>query len=73
MKLTRTQRAAITHIGRHRRTSPKVGKGQPVSRLMVNKLMRMGLVMKVSDHFMLTYLGERVFTKLHPHSKYKIN
>lgn len=73
MMLTRAQRAAITHIGRHRRTSPKVGKGQPVSKVMINKLMRMGLVMKNGKTFMLTYLGERQFTRQHPHSKYTIN
>lgn len=73
MSLTRTQRVAITYIGRHRRTAPKVGRGQPVSSVTINRLMRLKLVMKNGDAFMLTYLGERQFTKQHPTSKYKIN
>lgn len=73
MKLTPTQMAAITCIGRHRRSRVTVGNGKQVSVRTLNALVKMGLVMWNGNSVMLTYMGERAFTKLHPHSKYKIN
>lgn len=72
MKLTPAQRAAISTIGRHGKSRVTIGKGKQLSVKTVNRLVQMGLVMWNGNSIMLTYLGERQFTKLHPHSKYKI-
>jgi hypothetical protein len=73
--LTPAERAAIDCIGRHRKTDVKVGAGKLISTRMFNQLQRKGLVMWLNENrrtLMLTYPGERLFTKMHPHSKYRI-
>lgn len=74
--LTTHQLAAIDRIGRRRRTSARVGQGKQVSAIMFNRLKKMHLVMWLDEakkECMLTAQGERVFTRLHPRSKYRIN
>lgn len=72
-KLTQAQRAALDYIGRHRKTTPKIGAGTPCSDYMLRRLKRLGLVMMIDPKTpMLTYPGERYFTKMHPHSKFAI-
>lgn len=75
MNLTKDQLNAIDKIGRSRRSRMKIGKGKPISTRMFNTLKKKGLVMWLDEakkEIMLTYPGERIFTKLHPTSKYKI-
>lgn len=72
LRLTISQKEALSYIGRNRKTGPKIGKGTPCSEYMLRKLKNLGLVMQVDDIILLTYLGERHFTKMHPHSKYRV-
>lgn len=72
LKLTQSQRAALDYIGRHRKTNPKIGTGTPCTEYMFNRLKKLGLVRKVGDAVMLTYPGERQFTKIHPYSKWRV-
>jgi len=74
--LSKTELAAIEYIGSHRKTDVKVGRGKPVSTRIFNQLKRKHLVMWMDEKrkiVMLTYMGEREWTKLHPNSKYRIN
>ena len=71
--LTKAELAAIEYIGSHRKTGTKVGTGKPVSTRTFNSLARKRLVMWLSEErktVMLTYLGEKEWSKLHPSSKY---
>lgn len=73
--LTKAELKAIDHIGLHRKTLTRVGPRRPVSKRTFNSLRRKGLVMWLDEKkqiVMLTYPGERVFTTLHPYSKYRI-
>lgn len=72
MKLTPRQLAAIDYIGRHRKSPAKIGARTPCSIRMYNRLAALHLVMPRRQGVMLTYMGEREFTKMHPRSKYKI-
>ena len=72
---TRAELAAIDYIGSHRKTDVKVGTGKPISARIFNQLQRKRLVMWISEDrktVMLTANGERVWTQLHPASKYRI-
>lgn len=71
--LTKVQLEAIEIIGSHRKTHVKVGR--QISLKTFNSLKRKGLVMWLSEDertVMLTYPGERVWTALHPHSKWRV-
>lgn len=73
--LTPAQTAALDYIGNHRKTDVKVGPGKPISQRMFNTLEKKRLVMWLNESkktVMLTYPGERMWTKLHPTSKYRI-
>lgn len=73
--LSKAELAAIEYIGSHRKTDVKVGAGRPVSARTFNSLKKKLLVMWVSETkktVMLTYNGERLWTRLHPSSKYRI-
>lgn len=73
--LSKAELAAIEHIGSHRKTHTKVGAGRPVSTRTFNALARKRLVMWLDEKktiAMLTYNGERLWTQLHPTSKYRI-
>lgn len=70
VKLTQSQRAAIDYIGRCRGKQVKIG--PRLSEYMLRKLKRMGLVMQYADVIMLTYPGERQYTKMHPTSRYRV-
>lgn len=73
--LSKAELAAIEYIGSHRKTAVKVGAGRPVSVRTFNSLARKLLVMYSSESkqtAMLTYNGERLWSKLHPTSKYRI-
>lgn len=75
MKLTKAEIAAIEYLGSHRKSRVKVGTGKPISTRIFNQLERKGAVMWLDEGrkiAMLTYGGERVWTQLHPTSKYKI-
>lgn len=75
MKLTRAEIAAIEYLGSHRKSDVKVGTGKPISTRTFNQLQHKGCVMWIDEQkhiAMLTYNGERVWTRLHPTSKYKI-
>lgn len=72
MKLTPQQNAAIDYIGRHRATGAKIKPGSRLTRRMSNWLVANHLAMENGDHIMLTWLGEREFSRLHPRSKYRI-
>lgn len=75
MNLTKAELAAIEHIGSHRKTHTKVGSGRPVSTRTFNSLERKKLVMWMSEEkqiCMLTYNGERLWSSLHPSSKYRV-
>jgi hypothetical protein len=76
VNLTKAELAAIEYIGRHRKTDVKVGTGKPISSRIFNQLQRKRLVMWMDEKrsvAMLTANGERVWTKLHPTSKYRIS
>lgn len=76
MNLSKAEREAVDYIGRHRKTKVSVGKGRAISTRMFNQLKRKGLVMWANQdrtHAMLTAPGERVWTKMHPTSKYRIS
>ncbi len=73
MKLSPQQSAAIDYIGRHRRTGAKIKPGSRLTRRMFNRLCELHLAMPNGDTAMLTALGEREFSKLHPRSKYRIS
>jgi len=73
MKLSPQQIAAIDYIGRHRRTGAKIKPGTRLTRRLFNRLVELHLVMDNGGDAMLTALGEREFTKLHPRSKYRIS
>lgn len=73
MKLTPIQASAIDYIGRHRKKAAKIGAGTRCSTRTLNQLIQWKLVMWNGSEPMLTYLGEREFTKLHPRSKYRIS
>lgn len=71
--MTKAMIAAIDFIGRHRKTKTKVGRD--ISVVTANRLFRAKCIMWLDEKrrlVMLTYNGERVFTKLHPYSKYRI-
>jgi hypothetical protein len=71
--LTKAMIKAIDHIGTHRKTKTKVGRD--ISAVTANRLFRAKLIMWLDQDkklVMLTYNGEREFTKLHPYSKYRI-
>lgn len=75
--LSPAERRAIEYIGSHRtgKNPARVGKGRPISTRTFNCLKSKGLVMWASEskkEAMLTYPGERVWSYLHPHSKYKV-
>lgn len=73
--LSKAELEAIDYIGRHRKTYTRVGRGKPISTRMFNKLRKKHLVMWLDEDrriVMLTYIGELVFTQLHPYSKYRI-
>jgi len=73
--LTDAETKALDTIGRHRKTKLKVGQGKPISTRMFNQLKRKGLVMWMDQQqtcVMLTAPGERLWTKLHPTSKYRL-
>lgn len=77
-KLTRAQIEALDRIGRRRKAGVKIG-SRPgpgwLSPSMFRKLESLGLVMMQSESqklVMLTYPGEKLFTELHPHSKYRV-
>lgn len=64
---------AIDYIGSHRKTGTKPHlKSCPLAMTMAKQLVKSHLAMWNGDRIMLTYNGERVFTRLHPHSKYRI-
>ena len=72
---TKAEIAAIEYIGSHRKTDVKVGTGKPISTRIFNQLQRKRLVMWLSEDkkiVMLTANGERVWTQLHPTSKYRL-
>jgi len=72
--MTKTMIRAISYIGLHRKTKTKVGRD--ISVITANRLFRAKLIMWLDEKkklVMLTYNGERVFTTLHPYSKYRIN
>jgi hypothetical protein len=72
-RLTEAMKKAIDYIGRHRKSETKVGRD--ISAVTANRLFRAKYIMWLDEKkklVMLTYNGERVFTKLHPHSKYRI-
>jgi hypothetical protein len=72
---TRAEIAAIEYIGSHRKSDVKVGTGKPISTRTFNSLAKKRLVMWISEDkktVMLTANGERVWTQLHPNSKYRI-
>lgn len=74
-QLTKTMLEAIDHIGRHRKTGVILRrKSCSVSVRTANKLIHLGYVMWIEENrsIMLTYKGERVFTALHPTSKWRI-
>lgn len=68
--LTKAQKEAIDFIGNHRKTDVRIGKH--ISVRMFNILQKKGLVMRLGKCCILTYPGERVWTLMHPHSKYAI-
>lgn len=69
-RLTKTQQEALDLIGRRRKTKVIIGKD--ISARTFNKLEKMGLAMRYGDNYaMLTYRGERVWTAVHPNSKYR--
>lgn len=73
MRITRAMTKAIDYIGRHRKTKTKVGRD--ISAVTANRLFDAHLIMWLDEKrklVMLTYPGERLFTKMHPYSKYKI-
>ena len=73
--LSKAELAAIEYIGSHRKSDVKVGTGRPVSARTFNSLKKKLLVMWLSEDkqiVMLTYNGERLWTRLHPTSKYRI-
>lgn len=73
-KLTNTDLAAISYIGRHRKSKTYPHrKSCPVSVRTANKLIKRGYVMRNGKSIILTYNGERAFTLLHPYSKWKIS
>lgn len=72
--MTKTMKAAIDHIGTHRKTKTKVGKD--ISAITANRLFKAKMIMWLDEDkklVMLTYNGEREFTKMHPYSKYRVN
>lgn len=74
-RLTRAEIAAIEYLGSHRKTDVKVGTGKPISKRIFNQLQLKRLVMWLDEKkqiAMLTYNGEREWTRLHPTSKYKV-
>lgn len=75
MRLTRAEQAAIELLGRRRKSHTKYGQGREISTRLFNQLQRKGLLMEIgtSGYIMLTYSGEKVWTQLHPNSKYRIN
>jgi hypothetical protein len=72
MNLSPAQLAAVEKIGRRRRSCVRVP--QDVSWVTARSLKRRGLVMLYSypPRVMFTYQGERLWTQLHPTSKYKV-
>lgn len=71
--MTKAMIKAIDYIGRHRKSKTKVGRD--ISAVTANRLLRARLIMWQDEQkrtVMLTFNGERVFTKLHPYSKYRI-
>ena len=69
--LTKAQRDAIDLIGRRRKSDVRIGKD--ISAVTANRLIAMRLVMKIGEKsLMLTYNGERIWSELHPNSKYRI-
>lgn len=76
--LTRAQLEAINLIGRRRKAGVKIGQASrpgQISPAMFRKLESFGLVMRLSPgskDIILTYPGEKVFTELHPRSKYRV-
>ncbi len=71
--LTKAQRDAIDLIGRRRKSDVRIGKD--ISAVTANRLIAMRLVMTIGKEqksLMLTYNGERIWTALHPNSKYRI-
>lgn len=73
--LTKAELAAIEYIGSHRKTHTKVGIGRPVSTRIFNSLQQKRLVMWLDESkkiAMFTYNGEKLWSKLHPTSKYRV-
>lgn len=71
--MTKTMLKAISFIGLHRKTKTKVGRD--ISTITANRLFKAKMIMWLDEDkklVMLTYNGEREFTKLHPYSKYRI-
>lgn len=71
--MTKAMKAAIDYIGLHRKSKTKVGRD--ISIVTANRLFKAKLIMWLDEQkklVMLTYNGEREFTKLHPYSKYRI-
>lgn len=72
--LTPAMLKAIDYIGRHRKTDVKPRrKACAISIYMANKLVKYHFAMWWGDTLMLTVRGERIFTALHPHSKWAIS
>ena len=71
MILTPTQARALDYIARHRQKEPKVG--PKLSRRILNKLKKLGLVMEYHDIIMLTAEGQRHYAKLRRNGKEQIN
>lgn len=70
---------AVDYLGRSRRTKSYPHRADcPISVRTANKMIRLRLAMVGSHNrhgkpwIMLTYNGERLYTALHPHSKYAI-
>lgn len=71
--LTRTELKALDYIGRHRKSDVKPHrKSCRVSMRTANRLVLYHYCMWNDDSIMLTYRGERLFTALHPYSKWRI-
>ena len=71
--MTKTMLKAIDYIGSHRKTRTKVGRD--ISAITANRLFKDKMIMWLDEKkklVMLTYNGEREFTKMHPYSKYRI-
>lgn len=74
-QLTKAMLKAIDYIGRHRKSDVIPSrKSCPLSMYMANKLVKYHYAMWRAGGcvLMLTYKGERLFSALHPNSKWKI-